>query len=66
ATGSEESTRGALPNSQIQDPKTADIAGIAQYNPKLEEHYKIGVECLKRTEDAGSKAQLKHRGSKSQ
>ncbi|KAI5151517.1 hypothetical protein NEAUS05_2522, partial [Nematocida ausubeli] len=60
-TGKEESICGALSNSQIQGPKTADIAGIAQYSPKLEEHYKIGVECLERTEDAGSKAQLKHR-----
>ncbi|EHY64300.1 hypothetical protein NERG_02649 [Nematocida ausubeli] len=66
ATGKEESISGALSNSQIQDPKTADIAGIAQYSPKLEEHYKIGVECLERTEDAGSKAQLKHRHNKSQ
>ncbi|EHY64364.1 hypothetical protein NERG_02587 [Nematocida ausubeli] len=66
ATGKEESISGALSNSQIQDPKTADIAGIAQYSPKLEEHYKIGVECLERTEDAGSKAQLKHRRNKSQ
>ncbi|KAI5138144.1 hypothetical protein NEAUS06_2426 [Nematocida ausubeli] len=66
ATRKEESICGALSNSQIQDPKSADIAGIAQYSPKLEEHYKIGVECLKRTEDAGSKAQLKHRHNKSQ
>ncbi|KAI5164994.1 hypothetical protein NEAUS04_2421 [Nematocida ausubeli] len=66
ATGKEESISGALSNSQIQGPKTADIAGVAQYSPKLEEHYKIGVECLKRTEDAGSKAQLKHRRNRSQ
>ncbi|KAI5138692.1 hypothetical protein NEAUS07_2446 [Nematocida ausubeli] len=66
ATGTEESISGALSNSQIQGPKIADIAGIAQYSPKLEEHYKIGVECLERTEEAGSKAQLKHRHNRSQ
>ncbi|KAI5137505.1 hypothetical protein NEAUS06_2263 [Nematocida ausubeli] len=66
ATGKEESISGALSNSQIQGPKPADIAEIAQYSPKLEEHYKIGAECLERTEDTGSKAQLKHRRNKPQ